>query len=274
MIRKTLTIALCIALIGAFVLPTTALARGGAGKKPTTITYMIWGGPERAKPYIDAFTKLYPETAEWLKVEVVSPGKHDGESYQALRLALARDELVLHFQPKVDVASNRVLGLEALVRWMHPVRGLVPPGDFIPLAEESGLIHALGDWVLKTAAAQCAAWRKAGMPLTISVNLSAKQFYREDLAQRISGIVRGEGCEPSWLELDTHQPAIHLATHPPHQLRSLQGTDHADDRRPADTLHLRQVIHRIISRTNPAWVSPCGCSACASMLAITSVAAR
>src|SRR6185369_1701069 len=93
-------------------------------------------------------------------------------------------------------------------RWTDPDHGVVPPQVFIPLAEESGLIHALGDWVLKTAAAQCVAWRKAGMPLTISVNLSAKQFYREDLAHRITEIVRAEGCDPSWLELEVTETSL------------------------------------------------------------------
>src|SRR5207248_10615661 len=97
---------------------------------------------------------------------------------------------------------------EALLRWTDTYHGVVPPQVFIPLAEESGLIHALGDWVLKTAAAQCVAWRKTGMALRISVNLSAKQFYREDLAQRITEIVRGEGCEPAWLELEVTETSL------------------------------------------------------------------
>jgi EAL domain-containing protein (putative c-di-GMP-specific phosphodiesterase class I) len=79
---------------------------------------------------------------------------------------------------------------------------------FIPLAEESGLIHSLGEWVLRTAAEQCVAWRNAGLPLTISVNLSARQFYREDLAHRICDIVRAAGCEPSWIELEVTETSL------------------------------------------------------------------
>jgi EAL domain-containing protein (putative c-di-GMP-specific phosphodiesterase class I) len=79
---------------------------------------------------------------------------------------------------------------------------------FIPLAEESGLIHVVGDWVLKTAAEQCAAWRASGLALTVSVNLSGRQFYREDLAQRISDIVRDAGCDPSWLELEVTESSL------------------------------------------------------------------
>ncbi|HEY4139716.1 MAG TPA: diguanylate cyclase, partial [Casimicrobiaceae bacterium] len=118
----------------------------------------------------------------------------------ALRGALSNGTLKLHYQPVVRITDRAIIGAEALLRWNDPDHGNIAPQVFIPLAEESGLIHALGEWVLKTAAAQCVAWRKSGLPLTISVNLSAKQFYREDLSQRISEIVRSEGCEPSWIE--------------------------------------------------------------------------
>ena len=110
--------------------------------------------------------------------------------------------------PKVDFANGRIIGAEALLRWTDAEHGSVPPQVFIPLAEESGLIHALGEWVLKTAAAQCVAWRKAGMQLNVSVNLSARQFYREDLAQRISDIVKTEKCDPSWIELEVTETSL------------------------------------------------------------------
>jgi diguanylate cyclase (GGDEF)-like protein/PAS domain S-box-containing protein len=126
----------------------------------------------------------------------------------ALRGALKDNILRLHYQPVVRITDRAIVGAEALLRWTDPEHGVVPPTVFIPLAEESGLIHALGEWVLRTAAAQCVAWRKAGMPLTISVNLSAKQFYREDLAQRISEIVRDVGCEPSWMELEVTETSL------------------------------------------------------------------
>jgi diguanylate cyclase (GGDEF)-like protein/PAS domain S-box-containing protein len=126
----------------------------------------------------------------------------------ALRGALKDDALKLYYQPQVRISDRSIIGAEALLRWTDPEHGVVPPQVFIPLAEESGLIHALGEWVLKTAAAQCVEWRKAGMAMTISVNLSAKQFYREDLAQRITDIVRAEGCEPSWLELEVTETSL------------------------------------------------------------------
>ena len=126
----------------------------------------------------------------------------------ALRGALSNGTLKLHYQPVVRITDRAIIGAEALLRWSDPEHGNITPQVFIPLAEESGLIHALGEWVLKTAAAQCVAWRKAGLPLTISVNLSAKQFYREDLSQRISEIVRAEGCEPSWIELEVTETSL------------------------------------------------------------------
>ncbi len=126
----------------------------------------------------------------------------------ALRSALKDGLLRLHYQPVLRLADHAVVGAEALLRWSDPEHGSVPPQVFIPLAEESGLIHALGEWVLKSAAEQCAAWRSAGLELLVSVNLSARQFYREDLAQRISDIVKGVGCKPSWIELEVTETSL------------------------------------------------------------------
>jgi diguanylate cyclase (GGDEF)-like protein/PAS domain S-box-containing protein len=126
----------------------------------------------------------------------------------ALRSALADNALQLYYQPVVRIHDRAIIGAEALLRWTDAEHGSVPPQVFIPLAEESGLIHALGEWVLKTAAAQCVAWRKAGMQLNVSVNLSARQFYREDLAQRISDIVKTEKCDPSWIELEVTETSL------------------------------------------------------------------
>ena len=126
----------------------------------------------------------------------------------SLRSALDDDALRLHYQPVVRVNDRAIVGAEALLRWNDPEHGNVPPQVFIPLAEESGLIHALGEWVLKAASRQCVAWRRAGLALTVSVNLSARQFYREDLAQRISEIVKAEECEPSWIELEVTETSL------------------------------------------------------------------
>ncbi len=126
----------------------------------------------------------------------------------ALRAALADGLLNLHYQPVMRVDDRSIIGAEALLRWDDPEHGSVPPQVFIPLAEESGLIHTLGEWVLRSAARQCVTWRRAGLALTVSVNLSARQFYREDLAQRISECVRGEECDPSWIELEVTETSL------------------------------------------------------------------
>jgi len=104
--------------------------------------------------------------------------------------------------------DRSVVGAEALLRWHDDEHGNVPPQVFVPLAEEAGLIHSLGEWVLRTAAAQVVEWRRAGLQLNVSVNLSARQFYREDLAQRILDIVRSEGCEPAWVELEVTETSL------------------------------------------------------------------
>jgi diguanylate cyclase (GGDEF)-like protein/PAS domain S-box-containing protein len=131
------------------------------------------------------------------------------EFESALRLALARDELVLHFQPKVDVATNRVLGLEALVRWMHPVRGLVPPGEFIPLAEECGLIVRLGHWVIERSCRQIRDWRDAGLKSPpIAVNLSARQFADEDLVAKVEAAMARYGVTPAEFEVELTESVL------------------------------------------------------------------
>jgi diguanylate cyclase (GGDEF)-like protein len=120
-----------------------------------------------------------------------------------LRQALERDELVLYYQPQVDLVSGEIVGLEALVRWQHPERGFVMPGDFIPLAEESGLVVRLGDWVLREACRQIGLWDKAGLaPQRIAVNVSAVQLSRGQLAESIRTILRDSGVAPERLELE------------------------------------------------------------------------
>ncbi|HSN45139.1 MAG TPA: PAS domain-containing protein [Casimicrobiaceae bacterium] len=126
----------------------------------------------------------------------------------ALRAAVKADALALHYQPIIRLSDRRVIGAEALLRWQDPALGAVPPRIFIPIAEESGLIHALGEWVVRRAARQCVAWRRDGLALVVSVNLSARQFYREDLARRVAGIVREEGCAPQWLELEVTETSL------------------------------------------------------------------
>ena len=122
-----------------------------------------------------------------------------------LRHAIERDELVLHYQPQVSTDSGEIVGFEALVRWTHPDRGLVPPNAFIPLAEESGLIVALGEWVLRTACREAAFWVR---PLKVAVNLSPRQFQQADLPERVLAILTESGLSPARLELEITESVI------------------------------------------------------------------
>ena len=120
-----------------------------------------------------------------------------------LRRAVERQEFVLQYQPLIDLADGAIVGVEALVRWQHPTRGFVSPADFIPLAEETGLIVPLGEWTLRTACRQARAWRVDGLPpLTVSVNLSARQFRLPGLTAMIAQILQQTGLEPESLELE------------------------------------------------------------------------
>jgi diguanylate cyclase (GGDEF)-like protein/PAS domain S-box-containing protein len=131
------------------------------------------------------------------------------EMESALRLALARDELCLHFQPKVDVHDGTMLGMEALVRWQRPLRGLVPPDEFIPLAEERGLIVPIGRWVMRAACRQIHAWRQAGLePPPVAVNLSARQFADESLLDDLRRSLERYGVRPRDLEVELTESAL------------------------------------------------------------------
>lgn len=120
-----------------------------------------------------------------------------------LRRALERGEFVLYYQPRVELASGRLLGAEALLRWVHPERGLVPPGSFIPLAEESGLIIPIGEWVVRAACAQSRAWQQAGYrPVRIAVNISARQFGHRALRDTVASALEESGLDPTHLEIE------------------------------------------------------------------------
>ncbi len=131
------------------------------------------------------------------------------ELESALRLALEREEFCLYYQPKVDLASNRITGCEALIRWQHPTWGMVSPVDFIPLAEETGLIVDIGNWVLTEACRQAKAWQAAGLPpLIVAVNLSARQFRKDDLAQSVKVVLDQTGLDPCLLDLELTESMI------------------------------------------------------------------
>ncbi len=126
-----------------------------------------------------------------------------------LRQAVVRNELVLHFQPQVSVRLGRIVGVEALVRWHRPSNGFVLPGEFIPLAEQSGLIEELGDWVLRNACFQVRDWMASGLPpLRMAVNLSAREISAPDLVPRIRAALESSGIDPGLLELEVTESAV------------------------------------------------------------------
>lgn len=126
-----------------------------------------------------------------------------------LRRALDRDELRLHYQPKVDARSREVVGFEALVRWPHPERGMVPPLEFIPLAEESGLIEALGDWVLRAVCGQVQAWRNSGFEApAVAVNLSAREFQQTNLVEKIDRALREADLGADGIEIEITESVL------------------------------------------------------------------
>jgi diguanylate cyclase (GGDEF)-like protein/PAS domain S-box-containing protein len=121
----------------------------------------------------------------------------------SLRRALEREEFLLHYQPKVNLDSGQITGVEALIRWQHPERGLVPPSQFVPIAEDCGLILQIGRWVLREACRQARAWQSAGVPpLPIAVNVSAVEFREKGFAERVRTVLSETGLEARYLELE------------------------------------------------------------------------
>jgi diguanylate cyclase (GGDEF)-like protein/PAS domain S-box-containing protein len=139
-----------------------------------------------------------------------------------LHRALERKEFVLHFQPQVDLKSGGTIGVEALLRWRHPQWGLVNPGKFIPVAEETGLILALGEWALRTACARCRLWQKAGQPdLRLAFNLSLRQMRQVDLPDVVEQILKETDFDPALLEMELTEKAFRESSGGP--LPGLQG---------------------------------------------------
>ncbi|OGI55053.1 MAG: hypothetical protein A3D32_08910 [Candidatus Muproteobacteria bacterium RIFCSPHIGHO2_02_FULL_60_13] len=126
-----------------------------------------------------------------------------------LRQALERQEFILHYQPLVDMKTGRIRGMEALLRWQHPEFGLIPPLDFIPLAEEIGLIIPIGEWVLKTACAQIKAWHNTGFPaLQVAVNLSSKQLRDKNLIAAVRQALTESGLEARYLDMELTESVL------------------------------------------------------------------
>jgi len=143
-------------------------------------------------------------------------GAHDGGPAEArlnleleLRTAIDGDQLVLHYQPRVDVPTGRTIGVEALVRWQHPVRGLLAPGHFIDIAEETGLIVPMGAWVMRQAGQALRRLQAAGAPgLIMSVNVSARQFKNPRLVDEVGEMLQLAGCAPEQIELELTESAV------------------------------------------------------------------
>ena len=150
----------------------------------------------RAKDWGDNMVQLY-------SAESSLPPSERLALKNGLREALGSNQLFLEYQPQVDLASGRMVGVEALIRWQHPRHGRVEPARFIALAEETGMIVPIGEWVIRTACAQSRAWCAAGLPeLKIAVNLSARQLRQPDLIERVLGIIDETGMAPNCLELE------------------------------------------------------------------------
>jgi predicted signal transduction protein with EAL and GGDEF domain len=132
----------------------------------------------------------------------------------ALRHALERQEFTLHYQPKMDLKTGTIMGVEALIRWRHPERGLVSPAQFIPIAEECGFIVPIGRWVLREACRQAQAWRGAGLaPPRIAVNISAVELRAKDFVVGVSAILEETGLDPSYLELELTETFLMQDSH-------------------------------------------------------------
>ncbi|GAB0058183.1 hypothetical protein SIID45300_02527 [Candidatus Magnetaquicoccaceae bacterium FCR-1] len=146
---------------------------------------------------------------QFFSQEMTETAKRRFAMETSLRHAIEREELVLYYQPQVDLDTGLVVGAEALVRWRHPERGLVSPMEFIPVAEETGLILPIGEWVLRTACRQLADWGRMGLPMIrVGVNLSALQFQRQDLVKIVDSCLKETGIDPQCLDLEITESAI------------------------------------------------------------------
>jgi EAL domain-containing protein (putative c-di-GMP-specific phosphodiesterase class I) len=149
------------------------------------------------------------QSYQFFRRDIEAPTCEDGSSEESLRLALERNELTLHYQPKVNLKTGAIVGAEALSRWNHPTRGTILPGQFIPIAEESGLILPIGAWVFEEACTQARAWADAGLPAkTITVNVSGVQFQSEYFLDGLFGALGKTGLDPALLELDVSEDVL------------------------------------------------------------------
>jgi diguanylate cyclase (GGDEF)-like protein/PAS domain S-box-containing protein len=158
--------------------------------------------------------------------ELTAHAQHRVEMASELRRALEQQELRVYYQPVHDLQSSRLIGVEALVRWEHPERGLVAPGEFIPIAERTGLIAEIDAWVMQQACQQMCQWLKAGVVLSfVAVNVSSRLFARRELYQQVAQVLHDTGLDPAFLELEVTESAVmedpEVALEQMHRLREL-----------------------------------------------------
>ena len=173
-----------------------------------------------------------------------------------LRLALERGEFFLVYQPQMDICTGRIIGLEALLRWQHPTLGLVPPDKFIRIAENSGLIVPIGEWVLRTACSQARKWQDDGLPaVSVAVNVSAVQFRQQGFCELIRRVLHETGLAPQYLELELTESLllalslIHILIDDRDHVGCILGDDFkkliALDQFATDSLELELLIERV-----------------------------
>ncbi len=185
---------------------------------PTTISVGVSMFPDDGR---DAETLLMNADAAMYRAKEQGPGRHhfysasmneQGQARLALESALPRalerNELFLAYQPKVDIATGRITGAEALMRWRHPTMGAIQPLQFIPVAEDTGLIDRMGRWALEVACRQARQWQDRGHPIQVSVNLSARQLDRPELAEEVARILCAERLDPAQLELEITESGV------------------------------------------------------------------
>ena len=146
---------------------------------------------------------------QYFSADLTQAARSRIELESRLRRAITDQQLRVYYQPQIAIPSGHIIGAEALVRWQDPERGLIPPGHFIPVAEETGLISAIGEWVLRETCRQGQEWRDAGLPpLTLAVNLSAHQLHHGDLAATVLQVLNDTGFPAEWLELELTESAL------------------------------------------------------------------
>jgi len=160
---------------------------------------------------------------QYYNAAVLGETTHDPELVQELRQGIERRQFVLYFQPKYDIASRTLTGAEALIRWDHPAKGVLPPSVFIPLAEKTGLISDIGTWVVDQACRQIRKWSDNGMPVPVSVNVSANQFHEGQIVKAVQDAIQRNGVQPELLEIEITESVAADFEHAVAVLQQLHG---------------------------------------------------